>query len=493
MRKGVKIMNKKRLKQALCAAAAISILLTGCSGTKTNSAKEEKNTAETVLTWYIPISKQNDMDAVMEKVNEKLKEKIGATLNLVTIDTSAYDEKMNMKKAGGEAIDLCFTSTWTNKFINSAISGAYIPLDDYYKDSVLKDAIPQFVWDDTIINGKMYAVPNYQIEYIQACVLTPKRLADKYSLDPESIKVKADLEPYLTQIRDNEPDFFPYNPVDAGNSVIASSKGYGSISGLPYYSVDGNGKLVGLYDSDVQIQHYEKMRDWFKKGLIRKDVVSAAMTASQDCNALKYAAWVGQMKPGSAAERAKSFGEEILEIPIGTPKVNMYAAQAAMTAISINSENPDKAWELLEVVNTDKELFNLLCFGIEGRNYEKIGENMVAPSSEKKYKIAGWILGNQFNAYLIEGQDEDTWEVTEKNNLEAERSVFRGMNFDFNSIKTEITNMSAIISEYKWLDYGIMDYAEPMAEAKQKLMNAGAEKVKEEAQKQVDEFLASKK
>ena len=51
------------------------------------------------------------------------------------------------------------------------------------------------------------------------------------------------------------------------------------------------------------------------------------------------------------------------------PFVNSLSARAAMNAVSSSSKNPEAAIRMIDVMNTDKEIFNMLNFGIEGTNY----------------------------------------------------------------------------------------------------------------------------
>ena len=40
-----------------------------------------------------------------------------------------------------------------------------------------------------------------------------------------------------------------------------------------------------------------------------------------------------------------------------------------MIGIGKNSKNPEKALKFIELINTNEELYNLICFGIEGKHY----------------------------------------------------------------------------------------------------------------------------
>lgn len=78
----------------------------------------------------------------------------------------------------------------------------------------------------------------------------------------------------------------------------------------------------------------------------------------------------------------------------------------------------------MNLVYSDKEIYNELLFGIEGEHYKKTGENSVEVIDSTKYDFSGygWMLGNQFNAYYLPGQAEGVWEQTDELNRAAEVS-----------------------------------------------------------------------
>ena len=58
-------------------------------------------------------TKAKDLDAFGRYALEKL----GVTLNIQFIPTSAYAERMKMTMASGKEYDLCFTSNWLNYYV----------------------------------------------------------------------------------------------------------------------------------------------------------------------------------------------------------------------------------------------------------------------------------------------------------------------------------------------------------------------------------------
>ena len=147
----------------------------------------------------------------------------------------------------------------------------------------------------------------------------------------------------------------------------------------------------------------------------------------------------------------------------------------------------------LELVNTDPYVMNLLAYGIEGKHYEKIGDNMIRAIENSGYAHgSSWALGNVFNTYALEGQPEDVWEQTEALNNSAVTSPLLGFSFNQEPVKMEISNIANILKEYESITGGELDIATANAEMLQKIKDAGGDKVIEEMQSQVDAFLSAR-
>ena len=65
------------------------------------------------------------------------------------------------------------------------------------------------MWDGLSVDGEIYGIPNQQINGSRYGFIVQKRFADKYGLDPSTIKTIADIEPFLEQIKQNEPGIIP--------------------------------------------------------------------------------------------------------------------------------------------------------------------------------------------------------------------------------------------------------------------------------------------
>lgn len=461
--------------------------LAACGNTQTSGEGDVPT-----LTWYMPGSRPADVDLVEEEINKIIEPEIGAKLDFVYIDSGAYDEKLNMMMASKTNFDLCF-SGWTNNYDRGVSLEGFLKLNEYLEAApALKEAIPDYAWESVNVgDGDIYAVPNLQIYAMWQALYITKEYADKYNLDADSIKSVEDLEPFLAQIRDNEPDVYPYTP------NLYPWNGVGSMT-----VIAGNGEIRVKNDDDLckvyksyETPEYKRgaevLRDFYNKGYIRKDVASAANDSS---SAKATVVTMGAYKPGAEADIANTSRGEVIAIPLGEPCVTREMAVQTLTAISATSKNPEKAVKLLEMVNTNNEVFRLIVHGIEGNHYEVLESGHIRILNKDGYNNhnSGYLFGNQFNSLVVEGKDLDVWEQMAAVNEGAVKSPLLGFGFDSANVTNEVANVSAVISEFSGLNNGTVDTESTLNAYKKKLEEAGIDNIIAEAQKQIDEYLKVK-
>lgn len=503
-----------KFKKVLCLVLGLLVLsvsvLSGCNKKGTDGNKPNANTSTGTgseqalkpvdLIWTIGATKQADHDLVLTEVNKKLKEKINATLDLQVFDRSSYENKMTMMVAAGENFDMCFTSNWLNKFYDNVAKGAFLELDSLVEKygANMKKQVPQSLFDVAKVKGKVYAVPNYQIIYSSMGIFIQKELLTKYNFDTKNIKTLKDLEPFLETIKKNEPNLIPYggegfagnlDPYAFNNEGVVSTASTGTIGAPVYMKVDDKSmKVFARYGTKEDRENMEFFRDWFTKGYIRKDVVTVN-DVTQDSLNNKYAVITGATKPGAEAEMMLKYKKEYTMVPIQTPYISAMSGIQTMTAINKNSKNPERAMMLIDLVYTDKDIFNTLIFGIENTHYKKVSENEVNVPEDSKYKMGNmaWMLGNQFNAYYMNGQKPGTWEETDKINKEAKVSIIRGFTFDPEPVKNELAQITSVNKEFNKMMYN-PEFDKLYDAWLEKLNKAGIQKVVEETQRQIDEW-----
>lgn len=477
------------MKRIVSILLAVLIMVTfgACSNSKETAGSGENP----VITWLLPGDKQPDLESVMAEVNKIAKEKIGAELDIQFIDVGSFGERMKMKMAAGEAFDLCFTG-YVNDYISAVNNGGLMDITEMIEAHPgLKAAIPEYAWRAATLYDKIWAVPNLQVMASKLSIFVDKAVADKYDFDWSKVTHIRDIEPFLEMVKEGEPGRYPYRSYYGLNPWTQTK--WISLDGGYAIARDGSSKkIVLMRDTDEFKEGQATSREWYKKGYIRRDVLSVTDDTT-DFNAGKYVVFVSSSKPGAKEIMEVQMGKELISVDITEPLLSKPAALSTMIGVGANSKNAEKAVEFIELINTDKELYNLICFGIKDKHYTLNDEGKVVYVENSGYAPkADWMFGNQFNALLTEGLADDVWEETAKLNLEATPSPLLEFQFDKDPVKTELSQYAAVTPEYSAMNSGADDPSNYMDEYIKRCEAAGQKKIGEELQKQIDAFFAGK-
>lgn len=474
----------------------LGTMLAGMVGCTTNKNVNSANHQEDpTLVWYNIGDKQSDIKSVMDEVNKLTEKKIGAKLDLQFIDTGAYTERMQLNMASSDTFDMCFTG-FVNPFGQAVQRGGFLPMDEYMESTPkLKEAVPDYAWNAARgRDGKIYAVPNMQIMAFGLHMYTFKEYADKYGLDITKVHSVDDLIPYLEKIKENEPSVMPCRYEFLEDALATGTKRELLLSSLisAVFHDDGKVTMMPKAKADYYKRGIEKTHEWYQKGFLRSDIASV-IDDTQDYNMGKYAVWFHNNTPGNLNRLKEKFGKEIVAVQIQPSKIESGAPTSTMTAIGRKSRYPEKAMKMIELLNTDKEVYNLIAFGVEDKHYKKLDDLHVSYIDNSGYAPKqDWSFGNQFNAYLLEGMESDTWEQTEQLNDSAENSPLLGFTIDTQNIQSEISQCQTVVGEYKGALMGTLAPEAYYEEFITKLNAAGIDKIAEEVQRQYDEWAASK-
>lgn len=451
------------------------------------------------VTWCINGDPQAEDEAVLAEVNKLLEERYNLHLNLEAIPGGEYDDKMRLKITSEEVWDLCFTANWSNNFYTNADMGAFLALNDLLEGEVGKELMavyPEGLYNVATVNGNIYALPNYQMIYNQSGLFIQKDLMDKYGLNIENGSTINDvndpeIKAFMEAVRDGEDDMFVIAETGTYTSAVAYGTSASTFGVVANVNFDDNDYKVYMKQEDAAfINHRKALNELYKQGFFREDVATV-VDNSADMKANRYAMYITSGKPGGDVEYSVKQGEEYAMLYLNDgPYLASTAGIPTMTAINYNSANPEAALKLYTVMWTDPEIFNMLLFGIEGEHYTKVAENRVELIPESGYDRSsfGWMLGNQFNAWLLPGQDDGVWEETEKINRSATVCNMAGFVLNSEPIANEIAQINAVVAEYDKMFLYTDDVDAWAQEYVAKLKAAGAQTVMDEVQKQIDEW-----
>lgn len=491
----------KKTIAGLLAATVLCAAFTGCSG---KTAKDDGNGE---VKWYFFSSaKSVNEDDIFEKAAEIVKDEVGVNLKLLPVESGDYSSKIQVLTASMEEFDIMFTSNWLNNYNDLTSKKMLMELDPYldgeYKS--LKELLPDYWWDGAKVNGKIYAVPNQQIAAREPCFSIPKRNFELLGINKEDYIDKATdykgylnlVEKYLKTVHEATGTYSELGAIWwDGSNLFGFEEVLGSqLPGAIAFKSDNPTKLINQYDTEEYRHYIKTRRRWVKEGLVQPDDGKVTFAELDNPNAVvPQMERINTYKPSVLAEVSQNKGIEHEMLIRTKPYLTTAGITATMNGISATSANPDDAMKVINLVNTNADLFNVLAWGLEGVNYDKISDNTIRLNQNNPYTFTAWNIGNSFLGYHLEGSPENEYEETETINKSADKSPLLGFSPDLTGLKSEIAGCNAAVTEFtNALEYGSVDVDSTYEAFMQKLKAAGADKIIEEVQSQIDSWLASK-
>ncbi|MGE5551741.1 MAG: ABC transporter substrate-binding protein [Bacteroidota bacterium] len=484
--------SKLVIRLALAACLVATLLQVGV----VTAATKSKLPPYEIVWYYLGPGVQRDNALIEAEVNKYLKDKINATVKLNCLDWGSYEQKMRAMIAAGEPFDICFTASWWNNYVQYSLNGAFLPLNDLltkYAPKTKKILGKDFLAASQI-NGKNYGIPCNKEKGRDVGFVYNKTLADKYHFDMSKVKSYADIEPMLKTIKENEPaEIVPLEnycpPTQFISWNVSNIEEVGTL--LP------DGKYYIQYATPEFKAAYALARKFYLAGYFKKDAATAK-DKEVEVKQGKFFAYGMNLKPGYAAEtnsNNKAYGFETAQVSCTKVYMTNTETMGSLQAISRTSKNPERAMMFLELVNSDRYLNNLINYGIEGKHYTKVSENVIRKIPESGYNPAmNWMFGNQMLNYLRETESPTKWKDFEAYNKKAIPAPDLGFIFDPVNVKAEIAACDNVIKQYHpVLRCGAVDPEQILPEFISKLKAAGAEKVVAEKQRQYDAWKKANK
>ncbi len=502
-------MNVSPLR-AVANLLLLAALLVGCAAPAAapggESAAQPAPDLVPVTYTYASRGVPVDLQAVQDALNVILNERIGVQLTLEPIDFATYNDKMQLRLAAGEACDIIFTAPWTNSYTNNVANGALLPLDDLLKEDApgLWASMPPSTWEAARINGSIYGVINQQIFPKPWGVHVRTDLLEKYGFSLDGVERWEDMEPFLEAVHEGE-GITPILTASPGDSFWRSTYyGYDPLDdGIGFIGVkydDETLTVVNLFETPEFREAANLTKKWVDAGYMSSNPPTDD-EARANFRAGLYAMGYHVEKPGNDVEAQTAFGFEFESKNLTDPLIlDTAGVIATLNGICATSQHPIESMRVLELLNTDVEVYNLLSRGIEGVHWVwedeanlVIGypEGVTAETSNYDPNT-DWMFGNQFNAYYRDPKQVGAWERTKEMNDTATPSVALGFVVDREPIATEIAQISALLEELgDPIANGFVAYDEAAPAMLERLNAAGAQTIIDEVQRQLNAWDAS--
>jgi len=471
-------------------AFAMCFTFFGCgNNTRKNSKSSIHNSSskKNELVWitnkYAPI----DTDLV-NKLNSLLKEKgYNFSVSFKKIEDNWESDSllptiMELKNSG-QQVDLIYSGLDSadktiNNYYDFVKNGIYTDLTQMLSTEsgrAVKNAIDDKFWKGITVNGKIYGVR------VQGNVATPagwgfnKEIVNKYHLDISNPSADLwDYEDMLKKVYEGEKtnkNFSAFLAVISDNCL----NNYDTITpAIGIDLTDTSAKAVNMYEQDYVKKWIITIKRFRDLGFICDNAENYFM---------RYDSGYGT---GATEESGKNLVDVTIQ-KVGPLYAKQSTVNHAINGIASWSENKENAFEMLKLCTTDKDIANLLVYGIEGQNYT-LENGKVIPNINKLHAPSNQMFfANNLLLYPSPkfGMDFSNYKEL---NASAKESPILGFFFDDSRVKKEVEATDAVVAKYSeqlWTGEEA-NAEEALAQMQRELKAAGIDKVLDEVNRQIE-------
>ncbi|UQZ35494.1 ABC transporter substrate-binding protein [Paenibacillus sp. PK3_47] len=464
-----------------------------------NSSGSQEEPYEVVYAYPAFSNVPADIQEVQEAINKISVDKINVKVKLLPISNSAFTNQINLMLSSGEKLDMF---AMLSSYSNQVAKGALYPIGDIMEENAQGtiDALGIDYYNATKVGGVSYGVPSLRDLAQDFGIVVRKDVVDKYNINLDEVKTFDDFELIFKAVKENEPGMA--GATNLTNGSILSTYGIqdplgNNLGVLLNHGLDDL-KVVNLFASEEYKQIVTKIREWYLAGYLVKDAATSPELNNVMVKSGKAASWLSAMKPGFETQESRNVGVEMTAARTQTPVAMTDTVTNVAIGVAATSEQPEKALQFLNLMYTDKDIVNLIDWGIEGKHYVKVeGSDSVikypdgVTGDNVGYKSDGWMHGNQFLSYVFEGDDPDVYVKMNEFNQSASKSKALGFTFNGDSVKAEIAACNAVLDQYRRaIESGVLELDKALPEFLKKLDDAGINTIITEKQKQLDEWAA---
>jgi len=503
------------MKKILALTLAIVVLLSlgtfSVAETTSSSTNEElwskvDTSDPVVISMYVIATQPVAMQEVLDQVNLKLQAKINTTLELNFISLSDFSTKYPLLLAGGDDVDLVYTSSWAY-YKQQVDKGAFYELSEDFLSQympVTYQDLPAVAWQQISVNGKIYAVPRSDASlYGLRGVMVRDDIMEKYGF--ETVSSFADYVELLKAIdagneqKDSGMYAFYISPARTLRVYVQQDNNWNLLSDNMYWDADegtSEDSVFFLYTQDAYKDYCLQTAELAQAGVWPANAVTGTTGTDElfleSKSATKVANYYNDDK---VIKEMRSKGIECTFYNVFNDsyynKPDFYSGDAM--AITAFSKNPERAALCLDVIKNDIEINTLLTGGIEGEHYIYNAEDNTheAGPSAADYPWDSWSWGIRSSLSPKSANLEpcilQAMEENEAARMPDDMWPFYGFYFDNTDVAAEQAVISALVTEYSFsFDCGVFgDQTEAKYEEfVEKLNAAGLDKFVAEYKKQ---------
>lgn len=458
-----------------------------------------------------------DLQMVQDKLNEMTKADLNCTVKFNYTTWTDYTTKYNLLLSTGQPIDLIYTAGWLD-YQKLARNGAFLALDDLLPKYApeLYAFVPQDVFNQIKIGGKIYTVPATWKEYISNGFQYRQDLQEKYSLPvPDSL---ANVEAYLEGVKKNDPGQVLTNETASSGPLAASFSSFGA---LDFKYSWANATLYGMvsdygtpsvmrpyWGTPEFIEDMKMFKRWADKGFWSRSALSAKNDPTSFPNGKAIVVMSGQNPNKFGKDTDIVLGAhpdwKVGYIPYANSNGVAVPAHATQNGygVPVSSKNPERALMFYQKLVLDKTYHDLTEYGILGVHYnvtadgyyEAIGDP--SKSGFVREGMNGWGWRNPNFMLFPKSFDVVKKVFADMDVIANKQPLYKGINIgggfaeDYTSYSSERAALGTVLTQYMApLEAGLVkDVDAAVKTLMDKMKAAGLDTIQAEYQKQWTDY-----
>lgn len=414
---------------------------------------QEQYPDKKVLVWLMDeYALSNMTEAWLTAFNDKLIEK-GADFVLQMQRVSSFYEYYDEIKShikDGDQVDILYTGGTLDLGKAGGMSDSYMyayqndllmPLDDYFNSEAgqaLYEVFDEKCWKSVSINGEIYGFNISPHIGMVSTVLATNEVIDKYNLDSDG--VTNDLTSLLPMVASMSDEEYPVEFNDNLQEIMMFL-GYEFIE-LPI-ALDAERGAFNFFEDSKCTDYLESVRSFYELGYLDPNTQGERWSASIT------------LPLDGIPDLFDSFIDYVYW-PVTTLKVE---TEKSAVGISKTSQYPEECIQLFSWLYTDRELADLLLYGVEGVNYS-LDNGLVVPAGENTLNpFLKWNTGLILFTTPSSTDIDNKYESYAEYNATAKMSSLVGFHFNSLGLEDKILELNTIVEKYTVLIEEDKNYA----------------------------------
>ncbi|WP_309108808.1 DUF3502 domain-containing protein [Arthrobacter sp.] len=499
----------------LAGGLGVAAALAGCGTSGSSSGGPVSGTSTAVLPSTAPTS----WNAVLAKVNSKLKTDLGFELDAQFINWSNYQQQSLLKFTAGEKFDSALQALWLN-MAQLQQSGSLADLtSEIPKYKNLSATLPTKLLESNSWDGKLWGIPQVNSAARVQHFVIRQDLAD--TLGFSTITDFEQLERFFYAVKQKNDGTVAYGaasnsgylhalPVPTGmfnasswenpDTIARAFSGKGMFFMLAKDAAKtGSSAPTPFWDDEGVVEALHRIRKYYNDGIINADALNTdAATLKSQWTAGKYAAgWA--ITDGTSSNTLSTLQKavptaalaNIMPLKEGlSAKPNQTFQADNMVVVNSKGGNLDRTMQLQDWLSI-KENHDLISYGIEGTDWEPADGNKFKPLSDYAFPgyALSWRASLERKSLSISATEEKIFEWAQNfDNFTVD--PFASFIPDATPVKQQVAAMTNVITQFaNPLFYGVVDVDSQLDKLKKAADGAGVAKLQEEMDKQADAHL----